>query len=245
MAAVCGVVLLLLGWPRGSAAEERPVSADPPWTVGAYYLARGDYQKALANLAGAVPDHNSSASALNMRGIAEMMNEQYPKALNSFRLALESDPSLIEARFNRGVTWLRMRAFDRAAGEFAIVWDSSNQLRASAAFHSALAADGAGKPEAAVKWLIKATEADDSFDDARLYLGVIRENQGDLQAAGRAYRDYLTRHPESIIVRLRFGISSLASGNIETAKKYLQEVIAMAPGSPEAVEANKFLVMWE
>lgn len=237
-------VLLFLTSGAPVAAEDRPTS-DQPWTAGAYHLARGNYQDALASLSGAIPDRTSSAAALNVRGIAEMMNGQYANALDSFRLALETDPTLIEARFNRGVTWLRMRKFDRAAGEFSQVWDNGTQLKAAAAFHHALADDGAGKPEQAAKWLEKALTADASFDDARLYLGVIRENQGELQAAGRAYHDYLARHPESVVVRLRFGITSLAAGNIETAKKYLKDVVTMAPGSPEAVEANKFLVMWE
>jgi hypothetical protein len=44
---------------------------------------------------------------------------------------------------------------------------------------------------------------------------------------------------------LRFGMSAHKSGRIDVAKTYLQKVIAAAPRSYEALEARKYLVMWE
>ena len=56
---------------------------------------------------------------------------------------------------------------------------------------------------------------------------------------------YLKAHPDSMIATLRFGIAAQAAGRLEVARTYLQRVIDKAPDSPEAVEARKYLVMWE
>lgn len=74
---------------------------------------------------------------------------------------------------------------------------------------------------------------------------MLRERRGDLQGAGRAYLDYLARYPKSTTAMLRLGMSAHKAGRIDVAKTYLQKVIAAAPKSSEALEARKYLVMWE
>ena len=44
---------------------------------------------------------------------------------------------------------------------------------------------------------------------------------------------------------LRFGISAHRAGRYDVARQYLHRVIDTAPQSAEAVEARKYLVMWE
>jgi TolA-binding protein len=44
---------------------------------------------------------------------------------------------------------------------------------------------------------------------------------------------------------LRFGLAAQKSGRADVAKKYLQAVVAKAPDSLDAVEARKYLVLWE
>ncbi|HVT43291.1 MAG TPA: tetratricopeptide repeat protein [Thermoanaerobaculia bacterium] len=218
---------------------------DQSWRAGAYHLARGDHQRALALLSGAISDQSTDGSALNMRGLAEMMSNRLDKALQTFERALSVEPELLEARFNRGVVLLKLRQYDRASAEFEVVFRRGGLLTAPAAFHRAIAEEGSGRLESSVQWLDRALAADPAFDPALLYLGSIRERQAELQAAGRAYRRYLDRHPDSIVALLRFGIVAHAAGHPETARKYLRQVLEKAPESPEAVEANKFLVMWE
>ncbi|HEX8154346.1 MAG TPA: tetratricopeptide repeat protein, partial [Thermoanaerobaculia bacterium] len=95
------------------------------------------------------------------------------------------------------------------------------------------------------QWLVRALELDPSFDAALLYVGTLRERRGELQLAGRAYLEYLRKHPDSLVAALRFGISAQRAGRADVARKYLQQVIDKAPQSAEAAEARKFLVMWE
>lgn len=112
-------------------------------------------------------------------------------------------------------------------------------------YHAALAADRIGDPAAAQQWLDRALKADNSLDSALLYLGVVREKQRDFAGAGEAYKEYMKRHPDSIVAMLRFGVCAYRAGFHETAKKYLQQVVHLAPSSTEAAEARKFLVMWD
>lgn len=168
------------------------------------------------------------------------------KALASFDQALVLDGKLAEARFNRGVALLQLGDYARATKELEQVWsDEKSPLRATAAYHVGLAHDRLGRTKDAESWLARALALDASLDAALLYTGLLRERRGDLQGAGRAYLDYLKRHPESLMARLRFGISAHQAGRPEVAKPYLDQVIKAAPDSHEAMEARKFLVMWE
>lgn len=211
-----------------------------------YYILRGQYQRALRQLDAAKTSGISVAERETLRGVALLLGGDAAKALASFDLALELQPSLLEARFNRGVASLTLRQLARASVDFESVYsERTSALRAAAAFHNALALDGLGRLSDAETWLTRALDADPTFDAAILYLGFLRERRGDLQAAGKTYRDYLQRHPDSVIAMLHFGISAQRSGFTDTARSYLQKVVAAAPDSPEAVEARKFLVMWE
>ena len=175
-----------------------------------------------------------------------MLEGELQKSVGAFDTALDIDPSLAEAKFNRAVAWMRMGMNQRASETFAqMANDEKNPLRASASFHNALALDAMGKPADAEKWLESAIALDPSLDSALLYLGALRERRGDLQGAGKAYKQFLAAHPDSIIAMLRFGVSAQRAGATDVGKKYLQRVIDAAPDSAEATEARKFLVMWE
>ena len=141
---------------------------------------------------------------------------------------------------------LRLGQNAKAAEDLAKIYAiESSPLRARAAYHHGIALDRLGRPADAEAWLQRALTLDPALDAALLYTGILRERRGDTQGAGRAYFDYLKKHPDSIVAKLRFGLTAHAAGRIDVARGYLQQVIDAAPRSPEAVEARKFLVMWE
>lgn len=141
---------------------------------------------------------------------------------------------------------LRLGQNAKAADEMAAIYAlEKSPLRGRAAYHRAIALDRLGRATEAETWLQSALKLDPALDAALLYTGILRERRGDTQAAGRAYFDYLKKHPDSIVAKLRFGMTAHAAGRLDVAKSYLQQVIDAAPRSPEAVEARKFLVMWE
>ena len=169
------------------------------------------------------------------------------KALASFDEALKHDARLEQARLNRGVALLQSGQTAKALADFeALANDEHSLVRADAAYHLAMALDRLGRAAEAETWLDRAIKLDNELDDAVLYAGILRERRGDLQGAGRAYLEYLKNHPDSPVALLRFGVAAQKSGRIDTAKSYLRRVIALAPPkSAEAVEAKKYLVMWE
>lgn len=210
------------------------------------YILQGRYDAALQQLEGARSSGASPAGVENLRGLALMLSGELPKALASFDRALQLEPAMTEARLNRGIALLRTGAYAKASAELErVAADESSRLRADAAYHNAIALDRLGRVADADSWLDRALKLDPKLDAALLYAGMLRERRGDLQGAGRAYLDYLKLHPESPVALLRFGVSAQKAGRADVAKSYLSKVIALAPRSAEAVEAQKYLVMWE
>lgn len=219
----------------------------PSCDRSALYILRGQYQAALKQLDAARPEGSSDAERETLRGVALLLSGDAKKAVASFDLALDMQPSLAAAQFNRGVAWLQSKELAKATIDFEAVAQGSAgaPLRAAAAYHMAVALDGLRRSSEAERWLDRALSLDPQLDAALLFRGFLLERRGDLQGAGKAYRDYLARHPESPIALLRFGISAQRAGFIDTARTYLQKVVAAAPDSLEAVEARKYLVMWD
>lgn len=186
------------------------------------------------------------AVVANERGLAQLMGNDFAKAIASFDQALKHDATLEQARLNRGIALFRSGQTEKAKADFeALANDETSFVRADAAYHLALVLDHLGRTADAEAWIERAIKLDNGLDAALLYAGMLRERRGDLQAAGRAYLEYLKKHPDSTTALLRFGVSAQKSGSIDTAKSYLQRVIALAPASAEAMEARKWLVMWE
>ncbi len=208
-------------------------------------ITHGQYGRALTQLDGAPTNGGSEASRANLRGLTRMLAGDTKRALTDFDTALELDPSMTEARFNRAVAMLRLGDYARASKELETIWGGKSPLRARAAYHDALALDAMSKTADAEVWIGRALEADPQLDDALFYSGVLYERRGDLQAAGRAYKMYLDRHPDSVGAMLRFGVCAQRAGSIDTAKAFLERAIKTSPDSAEAAEARKFLVMWE
>lgn len=207
-----------------------------------FYILRGQYDAALHQLEGAKSSGASPAEVENLRGLAFLMKGENAKALASFDAALP----LAEARFNRALALLRLGQPAKASPEFETIWKiESSPLRAEAAYHNGIALDRLGRAADAETWLTRARTLDPQLDAALLYIGVLRERRGDMQGAGRAYLDYLKAHPDSVPAMLRFGLSAQRAGRVDVARSYLQRVIKAAPESAEALEARKFLVMWE
>ncbi|HEX7707442.1 MAG TPA: tetratricopeptide repeat protein [Thermoanaerobaculia bacterium] len=209
------------------------------------YILRGQYDAALRQLDGAKSSGASPADVENLRGLALMLQGKLQPALSSFARALELQPSLQEALYNRGLALLRTGRYEAASADFERLWkDASSTLRADAAYHNGIALDRLGRHADAESWLSRAFELDPQLDGALLYIGMLRERKGDLQGAGRAYLDYLARHPNSATAALRFGLAAHRAGRSDVARRYLQQVVDSSPGSLDAHEARKFLVMW-
>jgi tetratricopeptide (TPR) repeat protein len=221
------------------------LAADDPLRVerGAVAaLLRGQPAAALKQLGGVKSSGTTAPELENLRGLAVMMSGDVKGSLPFFERALP----LPEARFNRAVAMLKLAKYVEASAELEKIYaDANSPLRATAAYHDALALDALRKPNDAITWLARALDLDPGFDSAVLYLGIIRERSGDLQGAGKAYKQFLDRHPDSIVAMLRFGIAAQRAGRPEVARKYFEKIVAAVPSSAEAAEARMYLEMWE
>lgn len=209
-------------------------------------ILHGQYSRALTQLDGAPSEGRTEADRANLRGLALMLRGDAKKSIDDFNLALELQPSMSEAHLNRGVAFLRLGDFVHASRDFETVWsDPKSSWRARAAYHDALAMDAQHRAADAETWINRALEADPSLDDALLFSALLKERRGDVQGAGKAYKTFIDRHPESVVAMLRFAVTAQRAGFADTARAYLQKVIDAAPSSNEAEEARKYLVMWE
>lgn len=210
------------------------------------YILRGNYDAALRQLDGAKTSGASPAEVENLRGLALLLEGEVAKAITSFNHALEHEPNLEAARFNRGIAFLRNKENAKAVADLEKIYAIENStLRGDAAYHLGIALDRLGRAAEAETYLDRALKLEERLDAALLYIGTLRERRGDHQGAGRAYYEYLGKHPESTTAMLRFGMAAHKAGRGDVAKTYLQKVIDAAPRSAEAAEARKFLVMWE
>lgn len=175
-----------------------------------------------------------------------MLEGKTAAAITSFDRALALAPTLEAARFNRGLTYLRMQDYARAASDLNAVYaNEHSEFRADAAYHLGITSDRLQKPAEAEEWLHRALALDPALDAALLYSGMLRERRNDLQGAGRAYLTYLQKHPASTTAMLRFALSAQKAGRFDVARNYLERVIKAAPESADAIEARKYLVLWE
>lgn len=233
------LALLAIAAPADLAAQPAGESC----SAATWYLAHGDAKRALRSLTAL-----SGGSAENLRGVARLMDGDPAGALEEFDQAIAAEPASPELRLNRAIALIRLSRLTEASAqleEVAAANDLAPELLASAAYHRALVADRAGDLETAAAWLDRALRAKPASADAQLYSGVVLERLGRFEKAGKRYRDYLSRDPGSIVAMLRFGIVAHRSGHREVARKYLAEVVKRAPESSEALEARKFLILWE
>lgn len=214
--------------------------------LAAYHLARGDGKRALAALAGEPDLGASKASRINLRGLAEMIEGRTDAALASFDEALALEPANETARYNRGVALLKKGSLEAAIAEFdRVSAPEQSALRARATYHRGLAQERLGKNERAAASFEEAFRLDSTLHAALLSLGVAKERMRDFQGAGKAYKMFLERRPDVPVALLRFGVVAHRAGRRDAATALLRRVIAIAPQSSEAVEAQKYLVMWE
>ena len=165
-----------------------------------YEIAHGQYSRALHDLSGVPSPGRTEAEQANLRGLALLLDGQPKKAIDSFDTALELRPDFGVSRFNRGIAFLRSDDYARASADFVRVASDPNEpLRASAEYHNALALDALGRPADADAAVERALAINPNFDDAILFAGVLAERRGDLEIAGKSYKAYLDRHPDSAL----------------------------------------------
>lgn len=237
---------LFLLFISGFAVDLIGQSSDPPLChPGVRRLLQGDVAGAMRDLAPSVED-GGAAGAENARAIARLMDGDDAAALEELEKAIAANPESSLLRYNRGITLLALRQWERAAADFeAVAADERTELNARAAYHRALIALRLESPRAAEGHLRRALHLDPLLPDARILLGWTLERQRRWAEAGEVYKQFVADYPDTAWAMVRFGVVALRAGFPETARMWLRRASEAEPSSIEAAEARKYLVMLE
>jgi tetratricopeptide (TPR) repeat protein len=179
------------------------------------------------------------------KGVAAFNKKDFQGAAQSFEAAIQKAPNLPEIHVNLALAYLRLNRSGEAlaALEKAAVLSQNEpnvlfqlggayvefkQLdKAAAAFEKGLAQ---------VKGL-----SDPLAFDATVTLGAVYFAQGENDKAIAQFEKALTARPDATTPKLGLGKAYFSKSDVPNALRYFKEVVASAPGSPEAAEATAFI----
>jgi tetratricopeptide (TPR) repeat protein len=102
--ALATVAYFVFGFMRGVSCYNR----------GAAFMAKGDYDQAIACFDKAIRIEPRFAEAYCNRGTAYYEKGQYDAAISDFSRAIEIEPGFAEAYYNRAVAYYDKQEYDRA-----------------------------------------------------------------------------------------------------------------------------------
>ncbi|NIM19992.1 MAG: tetratricopeptide repeat protein [Candidatus Latescibacteria bacterium] len=146
-----------------------------------------------------IPLNKSELKALKRReearapynqGLELVARGSYVDAVRKFQSALEIDPEFVDARYNLGVTYQNMKAYDKALVQYKEVARLRRQ-NPTYLFATGYCLFHMNNHEKAVKWFEKALEVDPEHARAQYSLAVTYEKMGQDREAIRAWRRYL------------------------------------------------------
>ncbi len=114
----------------------------------------------------------------------------YVDAIRKFQSALEIDPDFVEARYNLGVTYQNMEAYDKALEQYKEV-SRQRQDNPTYAFAAGYCLFHTNRHRRAVGWFEKVLSLDSEHTRAQYALAVTYEKMGRSELAKKAWRRYL------------------------------------------------------
>ena len=178
----------------------------------------------------------------NMIGLCHLRMGHPEQALPSFETALDLAPSFTDARNNRGVAYAALEQYQLAEVDYlAVLRDTTYPHRSEVHFNLAMTYFQRGKFPAAEENLLKAIEGQAPVFEAFLRLSEIASQTGDIDQSLEFLEDARTRFPQRAEAALAQGRLLLQVGRSAEARKALQDVTLIAPGTAMAEEATELL----
>jgi tetratricopeptide (TPR) repeat protein len=114
----------------------------------------------------------------------------YVDAIEQFKASLTVDPDFLDARYNLGVTYQNMKAYDQALDQYKKL-TRERKGEPKYVFATGYCYFYMDRYDQAVKWFDKVLTLDPNHAQAQFALAATYEKQGDVERARNAWRRYL------------------------------------------------------
>ncbi len=222
---------------------ENPVLADlVDYRTGLNLLREGRTDEAISLLTRARQSSPRDPNVSNALGLALLYKKDYKGAEKAFGEALQLKPDFLEARNNRGVTYLEADRLDDAERDFQAVLDGpSSTDRANAYFNLGLVYKKRSQWIDAEREFSLAIADSPAMVRAYRERGLIRVKQENFRDALEDFLAYLKEDPKDAAANYNAALCLLAVGRRDLALKYMERAAAAAPDSDDGKRARRFL----
>ena len=217
-------------------------SAEQLREMGEKFYTAGDMAQALKFLTLAEAREPNNAELQYFLGLAYDQRGSQPEALAHLQKALALKPNYSEASNAMGALYAKQGKYDLALDSFRKAL--SNPLYSTpfyAQYNIGRIYEMKGDQEMALQQYREAVRLYPSYSLAYFRMGQILEGRRKGDEAKQAYRKAIESNPDNVEAHLRFGIMSYVAGELENALYSLSRVVKLAPGTPMAEEAKRYL----
>ncbi len=222
---------------------ENPVLADlVDYRTGLVMLREGRADEAIQILLRARQSSPRDPNVHNALGLALLYKKEYAAAEKAFGDALKLKPDFVEARNNRGVTYLEMNRLDDAERDFTAVLDTAPSLdRANAYYNLGLLYKKKGQWVDAERQLSLAVADNPGMIAALRERGLVRVRLENFRDALDDFLAVLKEEPKDVSANYNAALCLLAVGRRDIAIRYMERAAAAGPDTDDGRRARRFL----
>jgi tetratricopeptide (TPR) repeat protein len=225
------------------APPENPVLADlVDYRTGLAMLREGRADEAIAILLRSRQSSPRDPNVHNALGLALLYKKDFPTAEKAFTDALKLKPDFVEARNNRGVTYLEMNRLDDAERDFLAVLDiAPSSERANAYFNLGLLYKKKSQWIDAERQLSLAIADNPRMIQAIRERGLVRVRLENFRDGLEDFLSVLKEDSQDVASNYNAALCLLAVGRRDLALKYMERAVTAGPDTDDGRRARRFL----
>ncbi|MDO8427239.1 MAG: tetratricopeptide repeat protein [Deltaproteobacteria bacterium] len=198
------------------------------------------YDNALQYLEKVAAEKNNFADVFNMLGLMYYNNSRFEDAINSFRRAIELNPSYTEASLNLSVVYNELGQFDKSSEVYALAKAVKKEVHSYldpyvkgklANMHAGLGTiyKDLGFYNEAVDEYKKALSLRPEFVDMKTSLGAVFRDMAEYGKAVKELEEAVRLNPDYSASRIQLGLTYYTMGHHERAKTEWLKVLRSHP----------------
>ena len=200
--------------------------------------ALGSYQESL-ELAEKIQDEKGIVANLNNIGLVYAEKGDYDTAIRDFNKAIELDPKLAQAFYNRGLAYVNKKDYALAIRDFTRAIELDPSFAMAFCNRGTAYADNGGY-DTAIRDYTKAIELDSNYADAFYNRGIVYCNKKDYDTAIRDYTRAIELDPNHAEAMANIGSAYKGKGDKKNAriwwKKALKRQEYLRDGAGESIK---------